>query len=76
MKSLSKGILLTIFLFSIFLNTINAQTDTCRICGNWKWEKNDAQTFFTLKIKLTNISRQPKKIISELFIKKIICSLK
>jgi uncharacterized protein len=27
MKSLSKGILLTVFLFSIFLNTINAQTD-------------------------------------------------
>jgi uncharacterized protein YciI len=27
MKSLSKGILLTIFLFSIILNTLNAQTD-------------------------------------------------
>ena len=43
-----------LIIFIVITTTINAQTDTCRICGNWKWEKNDAQTFFTLKIKLKN----------------------
>lgn len=46
---------MTFFILLLFyFNNAKAQSDNCAICGNWKWEKNDSQTFFTLRIRYKN----------------------
>ena len=55
MKLINKVIIEYLFLTVFFLSCtsdIHSQSDTCSLCGNWKWEKNNDLTYFTLKIKL------------------------